>query len=138
MKRHFCPITNKFFRNIFKNNDGKVMSYVNGIEVEGETAIVRFKGEINASTIPIIKSNCCKDAKLDKNILIDFKEVTQIDSATLAFLVEIIKELRGKNRKMAMLNVSDKQQKLIEVTKLDGLFDSYNNEDAALSFLNSA
>ncbi len=137
MKRGFCPITDKFFRNVFKSNDGKAMPYIKGIEVEGETAIVHFQGEINSNTIPIIKNNCCKKTKLDKNILIDFKEVTQIDSATLAFLVEIIKELREKNRKMAMLNISDKQQKLMEVTKLDGLIDSYNDEDAALSSLNS-
>ena len=138
MKRGFCPVTDRFFRNIFKNRDGKVLPYVSGIEVEGETAIVHFRGEINANTIPIIKNNCCKKTKLDRNILIDFKEVTHIDSATLAFLVEIIKKLREKNRKMAVLNVSDRQQRLMEITKLDGLIDSYDDEGAALSFLNSA
>ena len=136
MKRICCPITENFFKNIFKNKNGMTMPYVSGIEVEGETAIVHFKGEINANTIPIIKNNCCKKAKLDKNILIDFSEVTQIDSATLGFLVEIIKELGEKNRKMAILNVSDKQKKLIEVTKLDELLDSFDTEEDALSFLN--
>lgn len=137
MKRHFCKITDRFFKRIFKNCDGRTLPYIKGVEVEGETAIIRLKGEINATTIPIIKDNCCNKKKLDKNILLDYEEVTQIDSATLASLVLQLKELGEKHRKLAILNMPDMLQKFLDITNLDGLIATYRDEDEALNFLNS-
>lgn len=137
MKRNFCKHTDGFFRNIFKKEDGTCIDYIKVVEVEGETAIIRLQGEINAYTIPIIRKNCCcTKKKFDMNILFDYEEVTQIDSATLASLVLSFKELGDKNRKMAIVNMPDTLKKFIDLTRLDGLIETYEDEDAALNFLN--
>jgi len=92
-----------------------------------------MNGEIDINTAPQIKKIFDKIISEKKQkILVNFKDVTYIDSSGLATLVEMLKHIRGYNGKLKLSNLSSKIKSLFEITKLDKLFDIVSNEEEAL------
>ena len=72
-------------KHIFEHKNGKAFDYVKQIKEISDLEIVRLKGSIDAYTIPVIIANLSDSIKryFDKDVLLDFKEVTNVDSSTL-------------------------------------------------------
>ena len=68
-----------------------------------------------------------------KNIVIDLGGVSYVDSAGLGELVHAYATTKNKGGSLKLLNVTKKLQDLLVVTKLLTVFDTYDNESAALS-----
>ena len=93
----------------------------------------RMNGEIDINTAPQIKKVFDKilSEKREK-ILINFEEVSYVDSSGLATLVEMLKNIRSYGGKLKLSSLSSKIRSLFEITKLEKLFDISNDEEEAL------
>ena len=93
-------------------------------------------GEININTAPQAKKILDRliSAKKEK-IILNFKDVSYVDSSGLAVLVQILKGMRSYGGKLKLTNLSTKVNNLFEITKLTKLFDIEPEEEAALDGL---
>ena len=69
----------------------------------------------------------------NKNIIIDLGAVAYVDSAGLGELVHAYATTKNKGGALKLLNVTKKLQDLLVVTKLLTVFETYDDESAALS-----
>lgn len=93
-------------------------------------------GEIDINTSPQVKTvfDRIVAAKKDK-IILNFKNVSYVDSSGLATLVEVLKGLRTYGGKLKLTNLSTKIKNLFEITKLEKLFDIVVEEEEAVKAL---
>ncbi len=103
------------------------------IDQKNNVWVCRMNGEIDINTAPQIKKVFDKilSEKREK-ILINFEEVSYVDSSGLATLVEMLKNIRSYGGKLKLSSLSSKIRSLFEITKLEKLFDISNNEEEAL------
>ncbi len=64
-----------------------------------------------------------------KNIILDLKDVSFIDSAGMGLLINVNKEAKNHNGKLGLLNLSEGILKLIKLATLDKIIHIYHNED---------
>ena len=67
------------------------------------------------------------------NIILDFKEVTRIDSAGIGMLVSKYLTARRNGGTIKLLNLTRHSDHLIDITRLDSVFEIYQDEQAALA-----
>lgn len=98
-------------------------------------AIVSFKGEIDvAASIQVrdVLKNLIDKGKV--NIIIDFSDVTFIDSSGLGVIVVAYRNAKEKGGSIKFANVNQRVKKLFEITKTEKHFKFYNTiEDAEKS-----
>ena len=121
-------------KDVFKNKNGKVFNYVKEVKEMDGLVIVRLKGVIDAYTIPKIeiKHGSEIEENLDKHILLDFKEVARIDSATLASLILLLNELKARHRKLGIVSPTPFLMNYININRLESEIRIYKNEKIAL------
>jgi anti-anti-sigma factor len=66
------------------------------------------------------------------NLLLDLTEVPMMDSVGLGMIVAFFTELSKQNGKIALLNVGRHVNYLLVVTKLDQIFEKYDDEQEAI------
>jgi len=102
-------------------------------EDRGNISVCYISGEIDINTAPQVKKVFDKMIKEKKgHILINFKQVSYIDSSGLATLVEMLKNIRGYGGKLKLSDLSSKIRSLFEITKLEKLFDILSDEEEAI------
>lgn len=100
---------------------------------ENETIVCKIEGEININTSPELRK--AFDGYIRDNIkkiVIDFTNVSYIDSSGLATLIELLQRLSKINGKFHICNISEKIKTIFEVTKLSNLFNIFDTCEAAL------
>lgn len=65
-------------------------------------------------------------------LIINLEEVPMMDSVGLGMLVAAYTSLTKQNKKVVLLNVGRSVRYLLVVTKLDQIFEKYDDEDEAL------
>ncbi|NEO86091.1 MAG: STAS domain-containing protein [Spirulina sp. SIO3F2] len=65
-----------------------------------------------------------------KIVLIDFKDVTFMDSSGLGALVLSLKTVRAANTQMCLCSINEQIKMLFELTSMDRVFDIYEDRDA--------
>ncbi len=103
------------------------------MEDKNEITVCYISGEIDINTSPNIKKSFDKIISGKKpKILINFKDVSYVDSSGLATLVEMLKNIRSYGGKLKLSNLSAKIKSLFEMTKLERLFDILPDEQEAI------
>ena len=122
-------------RNIFRHPDGGLLACIGEIRETDDLVTIRFKGAIDASTIPVLESNFKKKAHgyVDKNMLLDFKEVTHVDSATIAALVLLLMDRKETSAKLALVNLPDMFKNYLKIERIDTLVPVFDSEPQALA-----
>jgi len=122
---------------IFRDEEGKLLPSIKETKRLSQTTIVRFQGVIDSSTIPVISKNIKSEMKiyLDRNILLDFKESTNIDSSTLAYMIYLLSQLKKRDRKLGLINTNSEMDNYLEIEKVKSLVHVYKNEKEALKSL---
>ena len=93
-------------------------------------------GDLDINTSPDVKKTFDKlIAEKKEKLVLNFKDVSYVDSSGLATLVEILKGLRSYGGKLKLTNLSTKVKNLFEITKLEKLFDISQEEDEAVKAL---
>lgn len=125
---------------IFKNEKGRLLPSIKAIRRLKKTTIVRFRGMIDSSTIPVISRNIKSEMKisLDRNIILDFKEATHIDSSTLAYIISLLSQLKKRDRKLGLINTNADMENYLDIEKVRPLVHVFKDEKAALESLTRA
>ena len=66
------------------------------------------------------------------HVIIDFSKINYIDSTGIGELVGYLGRFRDRNRKLILINPSDRIRKLLAIAQLDRLFTIYDSLETAL------
>jgi len=101
----------------------------------GDVTIVDIKGRIALGE----ESAAVRDliinllSKGDRKILLNLAEVNYIDSSGLGGLVSAFTSVKKQGGELKLVNLTDKVDNLMEITKLYTVFDIADSEAAALA-----
>jgi anti-sigma B factor antagonist len=89
------------------------------IEAEGGDAALRdhVNGLVNAGRVKIV---------------VDFHDVTRLDSAGIGVLVSKYLSARRRGGSLKLLRLTERTEHLMEITKLSSVFEVFQDEDAAI------
>lgn len=125
-----------FFRH---RKDDNSPFFISSIEEKGRVRILRLKGDIGMSAAPeMMKFKKKVESRPDfqyKNILVDFKNVTHIDTAAIAELIAAISELKKTHHKLGVVNLSEGFRSELQILKVDKLVVEYPTESDAIKEL---
>ena len=82
------------------------------------------------------KFNQLLDAKKLK-IIIDLEQVEWMNSSGLGILIQASTLLRNNQGRLKLVNVSERIQNLLKITKLSGIFETSGSIEEAISSLNN-
>jgi anti-anti-sigma factor len=110
--------------------------HIGKMEFRDGVTIVRLQGNITFDTLHGIRhehEQRFKGIKV-KNIIADFKNISEIDTAAIVALVDRLKEMRSEYSKGAigLINLPPKLRTLLEISKTKELFTEYGSEEEAL------
>ena len=66
------------------------------------------------------------------NVLVNFSGINYVDSTGIGELVGYLNKFVEKNRQLKILKPHERVLKLLQITKLDSMFEIYNDEQQAL------
>ncbi len=104
-----------------KHVDNFTILYVEGLIKLGESA------EFFSSALENVLKN------ETSNVIIDFTKIDYIDSTGIGELVGYLGKFTTQNRKLILVNPSERIQKLLKLARLDAVFKIYNTEEEAIS-----
>jgi anti-sigma B factor antagonist len=67
------------------------------------------------------------------NVIVDFTKIDYIDSTGIGELVGYLSKFSGQNRKLILVNPSERILKLLKLAKLDAVFKIYGSEEEAVA-----
>ncbi len=67
------------------------------------------------------------------NVLVNFSGINYVDSTGIGELVGYLNKFVEKNRQLKILKPHERVLKLLQITKLDSMFEIYNDEQEALN-----
>ena len=105
-----------------KNQDSAVVVYISG-EVD-----LYSSPEVRKTIVSLTK-------KKSPTIIIDLAKVTYMDSSGIATLVEGLQQTGKYKGKFAIANLRSGVKEVFELSRLDKVFDIYENEEQALAVL---
>jgi len=105
------------------------------VRVVGKVAVVDLSGKITIGEGDVVlRDEVNKLLETDsKNILLNLNGVTYMDSAGIGELVACYKRAAEAGAKLKLLNPSGRVSDLLSLTKLQQVFDIYNEEKEASS-----
>ena len=105
-------------------------------KIQGNVAIITVTGDItlNKGGDVLLKDKVQSLIQQGhKNLVIDLGGVSYVDSAGLGQLVHAYATTKNKGGSLKLLNVTKRLKDLLVVTKLLTVFDTYDDEKAALA-----
>ena len=103
-------------------------------ESEG-SVILDVSGDIDLAHSPAMRKMLLleiKDKRTPK-VFLNFKNVRYIDSSGIASLVEGLKASRDRGSRMILYGLSPTVREVMELSRLQRIFEIYDNEEQALS-----
>ena len=104
------------------------------IRQEGEVSVVDLSGKITIGEGDVVLREKVQDL-LDfdqKKIVLNLEKVSYMDSAGIGELVACYKRAKEKDGTVKLLNPSGKVYDLLQLTKLEDVFDTFKNEQEAI------
>ncbi|MEH2315310.1 MAG: STAS domain-containing protein [Nostoc sp.] len=96
-----------------------------------QVKVIKLTGNLNATTSQEFRQNITNILETGaKIVLVDFKDVTFMDSSGLGALVLAFKTLRAADSKLVLCSISEQVRILFELTNMDKVFEIFPNQDA--------
>ncbi|MEH2252153.1 STAS domain-containing protein [Nostoc sp.] len=96
-----------------------------------EVKVIKLSGNLNAITSQEFRQNVSdilgSGAKI---VLVDFQDVTFMDSSGLGALVLAFKTLRAANTQLVLCSINEQVRILFELTNMDKVFEIFSSQDA--------
>lgn len=93
------------------------------LQIDRKAEAVFLTGEVDVGNCSLFKEQLNEIIEDSKGVFVlDFSNLSYIDSAGLGILVGIYKRLAEKKRELTVTNANDYIKKLFRITKLDTLF----------------
>ena len=96
--------------------------------------VVPLKGEIDLHVSPTVTAALTEviDQKPER-LVVDLSEVTYIDSAGLAALIQAMQKVEGYGGKFMLAGLQETVRSIFEISRLDQVFQIFPDADAALA-----
>src|ERR1700739_2062394 len=97
-------------------------------------AVLPLKGEIDLHVSPSVTASL--NARIEKKpqrLVVDLSDVTYIDSAGLAALIEAMQKVEGYGGKFLLAGLQETVRSIFEISRLDQVFQIFPDVDAALA-----
>lgn len=96
-------------------------------------AILRLSGKVIGDGVSQLKQTIEKQVNSGVNwLIIDLTAVPLMDSSALGTIISAFLKLKDKNGKLTLLNAQKSIRDVLAITKLDSLFEVYDDLEAAL------
>jgi anti-sigma B factor antagonist len=95
--------------------------------------IIEIKGDVDLYSSPKVRKALMKLIEKKPILLIDLNEVVYLDSSGVATFVESLQRINEYQGKMGIFNVHGAVRDVFELSKLDKVFNIFENEAAALN-----
>jgi len=96
--------------------------------------VVPLKGEIDLHVSPSVTASLNQMIeKKPERLVVDLSEVTYIDSAGLAALIEAMQKVEGYGGKFLLAGLQETVRSIFEISRLDQVFQIFPDADAALA-----
>lgn len=104
---------------------------------EAGVQVLKIVGAFNKSTIPHLQKICNSVAKQrdTKGVLIDVREVSTIDSAAFACMIQFIKDHTARGVAIGMINLKEQEKSFLEILKVDRALRVFQKESEAIAVL---
>jgi anti-sigma B factor antagonist len=96
--------------------------------------VLPLKGEIDLHVSPVVTASL--NALIEKKperVVIDLSEVTYIDSAGLAALIQAMQKVEAYGGKFLLAGLQETVRSIFEISRLDQVFQIFPDVDAALA-----
>ncbi len=124
---------------LFKKTKKEKPPYLERIDELEKLSIIRLKGLITRDMVPIIEMRIQENRKegsgIDKNVLVDFALVEDVDSSTIAFHLVHLEEYRARGFKVGFININKEFKDLLDIFKKNDKFKVFANEKEAVKEL---
>ena len=121
---------------VFSEKDTEAPSYLNAVEEHEDYFLVRLKGAMGKDSLernrPKMTAMIKKFDLYSKNVLCDFKQVTEADTATVASLVSRLADFKLRKNTLIFFNVPERLKVFMDVTKVAPYFRIYGTLEEAL------
>jgi anti-sigma B factor antagonist len=100
----------------------------------GDVTILRLKGRLELDDGDVILRDHVNDlvAQGRVNVVLDMTDVTRMDSAGIGMLVGKYMTVKNRGGALRLLHLTDRTSRLLHVTRLETVFDIFEQEDAAI------
>ena len=105
-------------------------------EQSGRT-VVALSGEIDMEEAPKVRRALLDVMKQKRDILVDLSAVTYIDSSGIASLIEGLQAARKQKNDLALVSVSQRARRVLELARLDKVFTIHADLATALAVTKS-
>ncbi|MEA5606166.1 STAS domain-containing protein [Nostoc sp. UHCC 0252] len=96
-----------------------------------QVKVIKLNGNLNATTSQEFRQNITDILEVGaKIVLVDFKDVTFMDSSGLGALVLAFKTLRAADTKLVLCSINEQVRILFELTNMDKVFEIFPSQDA--------
>ena len=103
-------------------------------ETEGNVTILTLSGKIVGGP-ESLKFNQTLSNLIDEgnvNVILDLSKIELMNSSGLGIIIHSVNQLKQNNGSLKLANVSSKIKQIMEITKLDSIFDCYDTVDEAV------
>ena len=98
------------------------------------SGVLPLKGEIDLHVSPTVTASLnAMIARKPKRLVVDLSEVTYMDSAGLAALIEAMQKVEGYGGKFLLAGLQETVRSIFEISRLDQVFQIFPDVDAALT-----
>jgi len=96
--------------------------------------VLPLKGEIDLHVSPVVTASLtAMIEKKPKRMVVDLSEVTYIDSAGLAALIQAMQKVEGYGGKFLLAGLQETVRSIFEISRLDQVFQIFPDTEAALA-----
>src|ERR1700720_1165822 len=96
--------------------------------------VLPLEGEIDLHVSPEVAASLrTMIAKKPKQLVVDLSRVTYLDSSGLAVLIENMQKVQEYGGKFALAGVQESVQHILEIARLDQVFQIFPDVDSALA-----
>ena len=96
--------------------------------------VLPLKGEIDLHVSPSVTASLnAMIEKKPRRLVVDLSDVTYIDSAGLAALIEAMQKVEGYSGKFLLAGLQETVRSIFEISRLDQVFRIFPDADAALA-----
>lgn len=110
---------------------------VTSITEQSGKIVVALSGEIDMEEAPKVRRALLDAMKKKKDVLVDLALVTYIDSSGIASLIEGLQTARKQKNDLALVSVSQRARRVLELARLDKVFTIHADLATALAAVKS-
>lgn len=112
----------------------KTQPFTAQVRQQGTAATIDLKGEVNAFAESALSAAYKEAEGNDPSVIVlNFTEVTYINSTGIALIVSILAQARKARRKLVVFGLSDHYVTIFQITRLSDFMAIYADEASALT-----